>query len=156
MKTLPAIRRLVRDVDGTMAIETAIVAPVLLLLSLGGFQISSLVARQTELQSAMAEAEAVAQAIDPDTAAKLATVQQIIMTSTNLPAENVAVANVYRCNNGDYQAAATACVTGDKISSFVRIDVTDSYTPIWTRFGMGSAISMNQTRYIIFKQATQP
>ena len=60
------IRRLLENEAGAVAIETAIAMPILLLLSLGGFQISSLVARQTELQAAMAEAQAVALATDPD------------------------------------------------------------------------------------------
>ena len=50
--------RLRRDATGAMAIETAIVAPVLVLMAFGSFQVSSMVARQTELQSAAAEAAA--------------------------------------------------------------------------------------------------
>ncbi|MCB2056947.1 MAG: pilus assembly protein, partial [Novosphingobium sp.] len=39
-----------------MLVETAIVAPVLVLMSMGAFQVSQVVARQTELQGAAAEA----------------------------------------------------------------------------------------------------
>ncbi len=142
--------------EGAMAIETAIVAPVLLLLSLGGFQVSSLVARQTELQAAMAEAQAVALATDPDTSAKLTTIQQIVMASTNLGASAVTVTNAYRCNStASYVTSTSYCAVGDKVSSYVKISVTDSYNPIWTQFGIGKAISMNQTRYIQYKQATK-
>ena len=49
---------LLRDTRGAMLIETAIVAPVLVLMSLGAFQVSTMVARQSELQSAVAEASA--------------------------------------------------------------------------------------------------
>lgn len=150
------LRRLGRAEDGAMAIETAIVAPLLLLLSLGGYQISSLIARQMELQSAMAEAEAVALAIDPDTVDKLATVQQILMASTSLPITQVTVANQYRCNNNNnYETSTAPCAVGDKVSSYVKIDLTDSYAPIWAQYGLGSAIALNQTRYVMFKQATK-
>ena len=56
------IARIRRNEDGSMAIETAFVAPILLVLALGGFEVSSMVARQTELQSAAAEAAAVVRA----------------------------------------------------------------------------------------------
>lgn len=157
MTRLHPIRRLRDDEAGAVAIETAIAMPILLLLSLGGFQISSLVARQTELQSAMAEAQAVALAIDPDTTQKLATVQQIVMASTNLAAEQVVVNPAFRCNDAsNYVAAATSCATGDKVSSYVKIELADSYTPIWTKYGIGKPISLNQVRYVQYKQATNP
>ena len=38
-------RHLKRDQQGAMVIETAIVAPVLVLMALGAFQVSQLVAR---------------------------------------------------------------------------------------------------------------
>ncbi|NCU11657.1 MAG: pilus assembly protein, partial [Sphingomonadaceae bacterium] len=64
--------RLHRESDGAMVIETALVAPVLVLLSLGAFQISGVIARQTELQSAASEAAAIALASPPDSATKRA------------------------------------------------------------------------------------
>ena len=48
------LHRLARDERGAMLIETAIVAPTLVLMSLGAYQISGVVARQSELQSAAA------------------------------------------------------------------------------------------------------
>lgn len=151
-----SLAALLRDGEGAMAIETALIAPVLLLLSLGGFQVSSLVARQTELQTAMAEAQAVALATDPDTSAKLTTIQQIVMASTSLPAANVVVTNAYRCNDtATYQDAITSCATGDKVSSYVKVEITDSYAPLWSKFGLKGTINLDQIRYIMFKQATK-
>jgi Flp pilus assembly protein TadG len=48
-----------RDARGTMAIETAIVAPVLALMAIGSFEVGSMVSRQQELQSAASEAESI-------------------------------------------------------------------------------------------------
>ena len=60
-----------RDARGSVAIETAIVAPVLVLLALGTFDVSQMVSRQDDLQSAAAEAEAIVQASPPkDSAAR--------------------------------------------------------------------------------------
>jgi len=49
------LARLARDERGAMLIETAFIAPVLILMSLGAFQVSQVVARQTELQEAAAQ-----------------------------------------------------------------------------------------------------
>ena len=91
MDWMATFKRLRHDERGVFAVETAIVAPFLLLMSLGAFQISMLVARQTELQSALADAQAIALASDPDTAAERTVLQNVIMTSTGLPMENVTV-----------------------------------------------------------------
>lgn len=156
MNRLAIMKRLVADDSGAFAIETAIVAPLLLLMSLGAYQISMLVARQTELQSALAEAEAIALASDPDTAAERTVLQNVLMTSTGLPMENVTVEEAYRCGDSTtYTALSTSCATGTVMSSFVKIRVTDTFNPTWTKFGLGSAIQFDQTRYVLYKQATK-
>lgn len=144
-----------RDRRGTVAIETAIVAPVLVLLSLGAFQVSSIVARQAELQSAMDEAQAIALATDPDTAAERTTLQQVIMASTGLPAANVTVTEAYRCNEGANYVTTNTCTSGQRVASYVKIQVTAIYTPIWTQYGVGEALNFNQSRYVMYKQATK-
>ena len=150
------LKRLCADNSGVFAIETAIVAPLLLLMSLGAYQISMLVARQTELQSAMAEAEAIALASDPDTSAERWILQNVIMTSTGLPEANVTVEEAYRCGDSStYTTSATSCATGTVLSSFVKIRITDTLNPTWTQFGMGSAFQFDQTRYVLYKQATK-
>ena len=157
MMRVPALFKRLRDsCDGAFAVETAIVAPVLLLMSLGAFQISMVIARHTELQSAMAEAESIALATDPDTAAKRTVLQNVIVASTGLSADKVTVSEAYRCDNSDvYVTAATGCVTGTIISSYIKIRMTDTYTPRWTQFGLGSPITYDQTRYVMYKQATK-
>lgn len=153
MMRIPALlTRLNRDSDGAMVIETAIVAPVLVLLSLGAFQISTIVARQTELQSAASEASAIALAAAPDTATKRATVKSVIQASTGLGADKVAVTEAFRCDaDATYSNNATSC-NGDNVSRFVKIVLTDTYTPNWTRFGVGSPIQYSVTRYVMYKQ----
>lgn len=150
------LARLRRDQRGAMAIETAIIAPVLVLMSLGSYQVSGLVSRQTELESAAGEGVAIALASSPDTAAKRTTVQQVLMASTGLPTANVTVSEVYRCNSATaYITDRTTCTSG-VISTFTKIYLTDTYTPAWTRFGVGSAINYRVTRYAQYKQASVP
>ena len=45
------LRRLAADQRGSMVVETAIITPVLVLMSLGTFQVSKLVARQAVCSS---------------------------------------------------------------------------------------------------------
>ena len=154
--TLSLFARLLRDQRGTMVIETAVVAPVLVLMSLGAFQVSTLVARQSELDSAAAEGAAIAIASPPNTSAKLTTLQQVIMTSTGLAASNVVVTAAYRCNSSTaYVTTSTSCTSG-VISHFVKIYITDTYTPKWVQYGIGSPITYRVTRYVEYSQSDVP
>lgn len=153
MRSRNLLTRLSGDSQGAMLIETAIVAPVLILLALGAFQISSIVARQTELQNAAAEAAAIALAAAPDTPEKRTTVEQVIEASSGLAAAQVTVSPAYRCDRlPAYYDTADACASAQVVSSFVKITLTDTYTPTWTHFGVGGPIEYNVTRYVIFQQ----
>ncbi|MFM5947968.1 MAG: TadE/TadG family type IV pilus assembly protein [Novosphingobium sp.] len=147
------LARLQRDSDGAMVIETAIVAPVLVLMSLGAFQISTVIARQTELQNAAAEASAIALAAAPDTLAKRVTLKNVIQASTGLPSNKVIISEAFRCDSQTgYVNNATSCNSSNVVSRYVRIQLLDTYTPTWTRFGVGSAINFNEVRYVMYKQ----
>ena len=156
MRTL---KQLCRDQRGTMVIETAIVAPVLVLMSLGAFQVSSLVARQSELDSAAAEGAAIAIASPPNTAAKLTTLQQVVSASANgkpTDTATVTATAVYRCNSSAaYVTTSTSCTSG-VISNFVKIYITETYTPIWVQYGIANAITFRTTRYAEFSQTDVP
>jgi Flp pilus assembly protein TadG len=146
------LRRLRADAQGTMLVETAIVAPTLVLMSLGAFQVSSIVARQNELQTAAAEASSIALAARPSNATERATVKQVVMTSTGLAAEKVQISEVYRCgDNDDYTTNANGC-GGSERSRYVRLYLTDEYTPIWTSFGVGSPMTFRITRHVMLEQ----
>jgi len=148
MNTLARIARIHRDESGSMAIETAFVAPVLLILALGGFEVSSMVARQTELQSAAAEAAAVVRAVAPETAAERTTVRDILVTSTGLTNEQITVTEVYRCGTSTaYVTTANTCGGGVEYK-FIRVDLTDTYAPTWTQWGVGSGFTYNVSRTV--------
>jgi Flp pilus assembly protein TadG len=145
-------QRLRRDASGTMIVETAIIAPVLVLMSLGAYQVSGMVARQSELQSAAAEASAIALAAKPDTDAKLATVKQVVMASTGLTTDKVTIEARVRCGtSANYQTSIDSCGTS-RPSRYVKIYLSDTYRPAWTEFGVGSPLSYNVTRYVMISQ----
>jgi Flp pilus assembly protein TadG len=158
MRNAAFLTRLGADETGAMVIETALVAPVLVLISLGAFQISGMVARQTELESAASEAAAIALAAQPDTSAKRATLAAVVQASSNLPAattpgtRGVQVTEVFRCGiQTSYVTSASSCTSG-QMSRYVRIALVDTYSPTWTRFGVGSDVTYRVTRNVMYKQ----
>lgn len=141
--------RLRRHQAGSMAIETAIIAPVLVTMAVGGFEVSSIVARQTELQSAVAEAAAIVRAVPPLTAEERTTVRDIMMVSTGLTAQRVSVIEIYRCGSAaDYVASAALCGTSDTVNKFIRVTLNDQYDPLWAEFGLGNPLSYTVSRTI--------
>jgi Flp pilus assembly protein TadG len=147
---------LVRDRAGAMAVETAIIAPLMVMFSLGAYQVSSLVARQSELQSAMSVAESIALATDPDTTDELTTLKNVVAATTGLASEQINVAAAYRCNSSaSYVALESTCATGDNVSRYVQVTLTDDYVPIWTEFGLGSSIALRVNRYVLYGQRTK-
>ncbi|MWV27958.1 TadE/TadG family type IV pilus assembly protein [Aurantiacibacter rhizosphaerae] len=161
MNALARIARIRMDEDGSMAIETAFVAPVLLVMALGGFEASAMVARQTELQSAAAEAAAVVRAVAPEDAAARNTVRDIVATSlcgkttptvsdgkARCGTVTVDVDPIYRCGTAtDYITNADGCGSGTRYK-FIKIDITDTYSPIWAEWGVGSAVSYDVNRTV--------
>lgn len=155
------ISRLRDDQRGAMLVETALVTPALVLFSLGAYQVSGIVARQAELESAASEAAAIVLASKPDTASERTTIAAVIGTSTDLPstsangatsANGVAVTQAFRCNsNTVYLTSSSSCTSGH-LSSYVMISLNDTYTPAWTEFGVGSPITYRVRRYVMYQQ----
>ena len=141
--------RLGRDITGAVAIETAIITPVLALMAIGAYQVSALVARQQELQSGAAEAAAIAFAKSPTTAADRTTLHDIIKTSLELADDQVTVTNLFRCGTADvYATDLTACGPEEIVSTYIHITITDTYVPQWTAFGVGEPVTLNVTRTV--------
>ncbi|HVR89635.1 MAG TPA: TadE family protein [Novosphingobium sp.] len=147
---LRLLRELRRDTWGTMAVETALVVPVLALLSIGGFEVSAMVARQNELQGAAAEAGQIALAASPDTDAKRATLKNIIVTSTGLPASKVTITMKFRCGATTTLQTTNNCANAsDKVSTYVEIYMTDTFVPSWKKFGVGTNMTYRVTRRVM-------
>lgn len=143
------IRRLGADRRGTMAIETAIVAPVLLLMALGTFEVSSLVARQNELQSAAGEGEAIALTFATGAGSDVAKIKAILMTSVGLAGNQLTVTREFRCGTAaNLVTAASSCSATDNVSTYLKIRIVDQYDPVWTNFGVGAPVNMNVTRMV--------
>jgi Flp pilus assembly protein TadG len=146
--TRALIPSLLRQQSGSVTIEVAIVAPVLLLLSLGGFDASSMVARQTELQSAAAEAAAIVQAVPPTDDASRTTVRDVLKVSAGLSDDQVSVVEIYRCGTSTAYVTTNNCSAGEHVSKFIRATLTDTYAPVWTNFGIGGPVDYDVVRTV--------
>ena len=138
-----------RHQRGAVAIETAIVAPVLLILTLGAFEVSSLVARQSELQSAANEGEAIALTFADGGTTDLATIKNILKSSIGVTDNQLTLSMQYRCGVDEALVQTDEeCDPGDIVSTYVQLHLTDQYQPVWTSFGVGKPITMDITRRV--------
>jgi Flp pilus assembly protein TadG len=143
----PFLARLLRDIRGTAVIETAIVAPVLICMALGGFEVSSMVARQHELQSGAADAEQIVLAAAAGTATDADTIKRVLANTLGIPETNIDVNKVYRCGT-DATLISSPCGSGSWESTYVQVTFRDTYTPSWTGFGVGSPLNYRVERLI--------
>jgi hypothetical protein len=156
-----------RDNSGSMAIETAFAMPILASLALGGFEASRVIARNTEIQTAAAEASAIVLAKSPETADEREVIEEVIEASTGLPPAGVTLSVKYRCGvESEYVGDEVICLGDDaidgddvddggyaseEISTFIEINMVDSYTPVWVDFGIGQPQTYNVTRRVQIK-----
>jgi Flp pilus assembly protein TadG len=139
--------RILRDTSGAMMVETALTLPFLLMLALGGYQVSLVVARQSELETAAGEAQQIVLATKPRTSGELTTISSILQTSTGLASSKVDVSFRYRCGTDTTLSTSSgSCSNTTQESAYVRIALTDTYVPTWTKFGVGSNVNFSVIR----------
>ena len=143
-------KRLLREQTGTMAIETVLVAPVLALMALGVFQVGTLVSRQQELQSGASEAESIVLAAANGPGTDSTTIQNIVANSLHLKPSQVTLLQRYRCDNATtFVSDASSCPTGtSQTYRYILLTLTDTYTPLWAQYGVGSPFQYNVSRTI--------
>ena len=144
--------RLGRDQRGTMAIETAIVAPVLVLMALGTFEIGSMVSRQQEIQSAASEAETIILAAAMGTGTDSNDIEDVIETSLGLSEDQVTLEQRFRCNDAAQLILdAVGCDPNKPVFQYVLLEIKDTYVPVYSSFGVGSKLDYSIERTIQVK-----
>jgi Flp pilus assembly protein TadG len=136
-----------RDRRGTMAIETALVAPALAALALGSFDVSMMVTREQQLQSAANEATEIILAAAGGTGVSSTELDQILESSLGLP-DKISLAPLYRCGTSAISSTMPTCATGEQLYTYIQITITDTYSPLWTSFGVGSDVNFNIQRTV--------
>lgn len=147
-----ALLSVLRDRRGTMAIETAVVAPMLIVMALGTFEVGSMVSRQQELQSAASEAEAIILAAAAGTGTESDDIEAVIEDSLGLDTDQVTLEQRFRCNDAtSLSLDATGCDEDEPVFQYVLLEITDQYVPMYSSFGVGSTINYNVERTIQVK-----
>ena len=153
MRILGLPRQLLACGCGAMAVETAIVAPVLALLSIGTFEVGTMVSRQQELQSAASEAESIILG-GARTELDLAVIEEVIEASMDLKPQQVSLEPRWRCHDtaGPLVKVESACDEEiGPVYNYVLLQLEDRYNPVWTNFGVGSGIDYNIDRTILIR-----
>ena len=145
-----ALSRVLRHERGAVLIEAAFVAPILALLGLGAFQTSQAVARQHELQTGADDAASMALAGWNDESTQVTALKSVLKSTLNLTDAQVTITHKYRCGTtAAYVDAKTSCAVNEIITTYLRIALTDTYTPAWSKFGFGSPLNYNVTRTVV-------
>lgn len=143
------LSELVQNNRGALLVETAIVTPILVLLALGTYDASRLVTRQMELQSGIADAEAILLAANAGAETNTVELASILSNSLKLAASNVSVSRLFRCDaDPNMVTSKDNCSEGAVISSYVQIRLQDTYVPMWTKFGISKTFTYNVERMI--------
>ncbi|MBV7267026.1 TadE/TadG family type IV pilus assembly protein [Erythrobacter ani] len=149
MIMIARIANIARDVRGSMAIETAFVAPMLVMMTLGIFEVGTVVARQHELQSAANEAEIIVLATNRGATVELSEIENILKNSVGVTGESLTVEREFRCGmaNGKIKVRSN-CPASGVTSEYILVSLTDTYTPTWTSFGIGQPITFSVDRSV--------
>lgn len=144
---------LARDRRGAMAVETALIAPVLMTLCLFGYDISAVVARQSELQTAAEQAVEIAQAVNPTTSEQYAQIERVVSTSTGLEVpgtttQSLKVYPLYRCGTVETLTTTPGTCDTKLLSTYLKIEMRDVYVPQWRQLGMGSDFNFKVDRTV--------
>lgn len=151
-----SVWRFVRDRAGSTVIETAIIAPVLVTMALGGYDVSRMIARQHDLQNAAGDTEAIVMAAAQGTATDSNTIKSVLMNTLGLSSSQVTVSQVYRCGSVTTLVTdSSLCSIGVAVVTYVQVSFRDTYTPLWTKFGVGSPLNYQVVRTVQVSQATK-
>lgn len=134
------------DERGTAAIELAFTLPILLLLSVGAFDVSMLIAKQIDYQQAAAEVASLALARPPQ--ADTAYLKTAVATAAGLDESKVTITTSLKCNG---VASNSSCTVGQEQARFVTLTMQGQYVPVWTHFGIDHTIDMTVTRTIRYQ-----
>ena len=143
------LARLARDPRGAMAIETALIAPVLALMALGTFDVTNMVSKQQDLQSAANEATEIIIAAANGTGVSSTKLHDILVNSLNLQDDQVTIDQLFRCDAATTTVTdASSCDSSKPIYQYVKLTITESYPPEWTKFGVGQTINYSVVRTV--------
>jgi Flp pilus assembly protein TadG len=139
---------------GVMAIESVIVAPVLILMALGAFQMGTLVSRQQELQSGASDVVSIILAANASNGNGVSSsdIKAVVKNSLNLADNEITLLQRYRCGaSATLTEDANSCASGEQRYEYVVLQLTDTVTPTWVKYGMGRPFTFTVNRTVQIK-----
>lgn len=144
--------RVAHSSNGIMAIETALVAPILATLALGAYDVSNMLSRQQQLQSGANEASEIILAAAGGAGIASGDLEDILESSLNLKDSQLQVAARFRCDVNvalvNAPPSPPGCAASKPVYTYVQLTLTDTYKPMWTSFGVGEPINYNVVRLV--------
>lgn len=137
------LSRFLGNEDGVATIELAIAAPVLAIMSYGMFDVANAVAHRNSMQQASEEVAMLVMA-KPPSDGNVDYIRAAAMEATGLSDEDITTNVIHYCN--EVEQETLDCDTDQDSASYVVVNLTDSYTPMWVSFGIGGPIDMSVTR----------
>lgn len=142
------LRQLVRETRGAALIETAVVAPALILMCIGSFEVATMISKQSRLQSTAELATEIVVISDPDTNAERVAIQNELAASLPDTAA-VQIAYRYRCGTEETLTSTPPPSCEEKaISTYLHITLNDYYEPVWTNWGIGTPFEYEFVRTV--------
>jgi Flp pilus assembly protein TadG len=124
-------KSLLRNERGAAVIELAIAAPILTALIIGTVQVSQSYSAKLQLeQAAQASVERVQQAGFDTT--KIATYKTEAAAAAGVTTGNVAIDYWTECNGARQGSFSATCSTGATYARYMSIDITKSFTPMFS------------------------
>ena len=146
-KLMSLLDRLLDDSRGTALIETAIVAPTLIVMCIGGFEVATMVEKQSRLQSTAELATEIAMVSTPDTETERLAVESEL--SGSLPSTGtIQVTFRYRCGEEALSETLPSGCEEEELATYLHIALTDWYEPVWSQWGIGSAFEYDVQRTV--------
>lgn len=144
---LAILRRGGADQRGVAAIELALALPILVLLSLGAYDVSRMVEARIDLQQAAAQVTSLALA-RPVAGDDVDHLERIAMEVADLPADKVSVEPKLYCGDVARDSYSGSCEPGVEQARYLEVELRSSYHPMWRHFGIGETIDMTIARKV--------
>lgn len=141
------LSNLTTDCSGTALIETAIIAPVLILLCVGGFEVATMVEKQSRLQSTAELATEIVMVTNPDTEAERVAVESELAGSLS-SSGTIEVNFRYRCGEGAVSDTLPADCEPKQLATYLHVALTDWYEPLWSQWGVGTPFEYDVQRTV--------
>ena len=142
--------RLAGDERGAAVVETAIIAPVLAMLAIGSYDMSRMIARQHDLQGGASDVEGIILAVATGPGTNVQKIEAVLEDSLGLSQSgSVTVVKRFRCGVAETLVTQSSdCTSDDTVATYVQVTLTETYSPTWTKFGIGDDLDYSFVRTI--------